>query len=244
MIGGITDPLVSRILADAARSSSGSRARRDATDLPVRLVLVAAQPLARMGLVAVFARARYCEVVGEASSADEAVTQVDASQPGVVVVDGDEPGDAVIATTRRLNAANPPRRVIVLASNSEPGQLVEAIHAGARGLLIRQLDAQHLVEAVEVVAADGTYVSPDAGAAIAEWFRAGRPADDPIDRLSDQERRIVLLIAEGMTNRAIATRLSLSEYTVKTYVSSALRKMGFKNRSQVAAAIAQRNPNV
>ena len=88
-----------------------------------------------------------------------------------------------------------------------------------------------------VVAAGGVYLQTEMANAVQEWFRAGQPGSDPLGRLSQQERRILALIAEGKTNRDIAAGLGLSEYTVKTYVSSALSKLGLSSRAQAAAFV-------
>jgi two-component system, NarL family, response regulator DevR len=187
----------------------------------VRIEIMAAH-LARFGLEAVFAKARHCQVVGE-------------DEPDVIVMDASTSPESVTEVSQREVAVP----VVVLAPTADPNQLVDALHAGAHGVLVSQVDAERLIEAVEIVAAGGMYVSAEAAASIVDWFRAGRPPVDAIGRLSEQERRIVELIADGMTNRVIAARLGLSEHTVKTYVSSALHKLGFKNRSQVAAVIAK-----
>lgn len=235
------DPVVARVLAESARSIAGGRPRRAATDAPIRVLIVASERLVRLGLVALFARARHCQVVGEASSGEHALEVVHATAPDVVVIDAGASGKSVAAITQRLIGDSPAARVIALAATPEPSFVVESIRAGVRSYLLKQLDAERLVDAVEVVASEGFYITPAVAAAVSEWFRAGRPDGDPIERLSDQERRIVQLIADGKTNRTIAAALGLSYYTVKTYVSSALHKMGLKNRAQVAAAIAQRS---
>jgi two-component system, NarL family, response regulator DevR len=206
----------------------------------VRIVVFAALVLERLGLEALFTKARNCQVVGSANSAAEAEEEVRVKRPDVVVIDADALTDSVAALCQRLIAAEPATRLIVVAPPSEPSLAVDAIHAGARGFVLREPDAQPLVDAVESVARGGTYISPEVTALLSEWLRTGQPPVDLIDRLSAQEQRIVLLIAEGLTNRAIAAQLKLSEFTVKTYVSSALHKLGLKTRVQVAAAIAQR----
>ena len=176
--------------------------------------------------------------MGEAATPAAALVLVrSAAAPDVVFIDTDQTVEPALELSRRIAQDT---AVILLASSVDPAVIVEAMHAGARGLLLKHTDGDHIVEAVEIVAGEGTYFSPSAAVAIQEWLRSGQPGADPIDRLSEQERRIVLLIAEGKTNRTIAAALHLSEYTVKTYVSSALRKLGFRSRAQVAAAIAQR----
>ena len=223
-MNGISDPLVAQALADSARSIAAGRPHGIAVDGPVRIVLVASN-LARLGLAAVFAKARHCQVVED-------------EPRDVLVLDCSTSGESVAD----LFGRNPGIGMVVIAPSAEPSVLVDELRAGARGVLVSELDGGRLIDAVEFVANGGTYVSADAASAIVEWFRAGRPPFDPLERLSDQERRIVEFIADGMTNRGIAERLGLSEHTVKTYVSSALRKLGFKNRAQAAAVIARHRP--
>ena len=114
------------------------------------------------------------------------------------------------------------------------------MHSGAKGYVLKRSDPAQLVAAVEGVAAGDYVFDEEIVAPVLEWFRAGRPTYDPLGRLSQQELRILRRIAEGKTNRDIAAVLGLSEYTVKTYVSAALRKLGLQSRAEAAAFITRR----
>jgi len=233
---GISDPLVADVLARAADTPARHHVRRAPTQPPVRILIVDAERVALLGLAALFGAARNCEVVAQATNAEQAVAQAQDHQPDVVVMDGDLPGGSGIVAAQRIRAQNPVVGVIIFGSVGEPNIVIAAIHAGVQGYLLKRIDPARLVEAVELVAG-GSYVFDEALiSAIEDWFRAGRPTGGP-PPLSQQERRILRLVAEGKTNRDIADALHLSEYTVKTYVSAALRKLGLASRAQAAAYI-------
>jgi DNA-binding NarL/FixJ family response regulator len=130
--------------------------------------------------------------------------------------------------------------IIMFGSAAEAQTVIAAIHAGVRGFLLKRTDPTRLVEAVEIVANAGYFFDEASVNPVMEWFRAGRPSLEPLGRLSQQELRILRRIAEGKTNRDIAALLGLSEYTVKTYVSAALRKLGLSSRAEAAAFITRR----
>jgi two-component system response regulator DevR len=231
----VADPIVAMTLEQSASSLAAGRPRRAPTDPPIRVEIVDVQRIFRLGLVSLFTSARHCEVVAEASTAEDAVEQSRVHSPDVVLLDADLPGGSAIAACRQIRSANERVRVMLLASVTDPRLLVSAIHAGASGYLMKRTEPDRVVEAVEIVAADGVYFSPEIVTLVLDWFRAGQPGSDPFERVSQQERRILRLIAEGKTNRDIAAALGLSEYTVKTYVSAALRKLGLSSRAQAAA---------
>lgn len=231
----IADPLVARALDLSARALAAGRPRRSPTDPPIRVLIVEHNGIFRLGLVSLFTSARHCEVVGEASGAEDAVEQARLRAPDVVLMDADLPAESLVSACERIRAENPRVRLMLLTSLANQRLLVLAIHAGASGYLNKRSDPERLVEAVEIVAADGAYFPTEVVSSLLEWFRAGQPGSDPFERLSQQERRILRLIAEGTTNRHIAATLGLSEYTVKTYVSAALRKLGLTSRAQAAA---------
>jgi DNA-binding NarL/FixJ family response regulator len=232
---GITDAVVARTLDQSAVSLAAGRPRRAPTDPAIRLLIVEMHTIFRLGLVSLFTTARHCEVVGEASTAEEAVERARLTSPDVVLMDADLPASSVILACQQIRAENEHIYVILLTSVADQSVLVSGIHAGVRGYLNKRSEPERIVEAVEIVAADGVYFPPQVVTALVEWFRAGQPDSDPFGRVSQQERRILRLIAAGKTNRDIAAALGLSEYTVKTYVSAALRKLGLTSRAQAAA---------
>jgi two-component system, NarL family, response regulator DevR len=237
--GRITDPLVATALE---QSAAARPSRRAPTEAPIRVLLVDMQRMVLFGLSTLFRSARNCEVVGEATTAEQAVRLSAMHQPEVVVLDGDFPESGAIVATEQICTHSPTTRVVVRSTALDPPALVAAVHAGASGYVLKRTDPVRLVDAVEVVA-EGGYVFDEAVAsAMTDWYRAGSPTSEPMERLTQQERRIIRLIADGMTNRDIGSSLGLSEYTVKTYVSSVLRKLGLASRAEAAAFIARSEP--
>jgi len=238
----ITDPQIADVLARAAEAATTHRVRRAPTQPPVRILIVDMERVALLGLQALFGAARNCEVVAQATTAEEAVAEAASYKPDVVVMDADLPGGSGIVAAQRIRGDNPSVRVVMFGSVAEPNIVIAAIRAGVHGYLLKRIEPARLVEAVELVAGGGYVFDDPLITAMQDWFRAGRPSSGP-PKLSQQERRILLLVAEGKTNRDIAEALQLSEYTVKTYVSAALRKLGLASRAQAAAYIVQEEPD-
>jgi two-component system response regulator DevR len=189
-----------------------------------------------MGLAALFGAARRTHVVGTATSGDDAVIAVHDHQPDVVLMDADLAENASISATQRIHDETPYVRVVMFGSVADAQLAVAAIHAGACGYILKHIDPGRLVDAVENVAAGGFVFDEAITEAVMQWLRG----TDPLDALSDQERRILELMSHGRTNRQIAAALDLSEYTVKTYVSAILRKLGLTSRSEAAAYLVRR----
>jgi DNA-binding NarL/FixJ family response regulator len=207
------------------------------------VLIVDSQRVVVLGLAAVFAGARNCQVVAEGTSAQQAVELAHEHRPDVVVLDADLPQGSAINAASTIVADNDAVRVIMFGSVPDPQAVIAAIHAGVCGYMLKRTDPAQLVDAVEMVASGGYFFDDACAAAVLEWFRTGRPAGDPLARLSQQELRILRRIAEGKTNRDIAVLLGLSEYTVKTYVSAALRKLGLSSRAEAAAFITRQEPS-
>jgi DNA-binding NarL/FixJ family response regulator len=240
---GISDPLVAQVLALVSQSRSAERVRRAPTESPIRLLIVDAERVVLLGLTTLFAVARNCQVIAEATTADQAVELSRTLKPEIVILDADLPRGSSLIAAQRINSEAPGTRVIILASTADPQMVIAAIHTGVCGYVLKRTEPSRLVDAVEIVAGGGLYFDDPSTVAVREWFRAGRPVSDVLSRLSHQERRILRLIAVGKTNRDIAGVLSLSEYTVKTYVSSALKKLGLASRAEAAAFIIRREPD-
>jgi len=173
------------------------------------------------------------EVVGEASTAAEALARVPAVRPDVAVLDVRLPDGNGVEVCRELRAAMPELACLMLTSFADDEALFDAIMAGAAGYVLKQIRGADLVGAVRTVAAGGSLLDPKAAAAVMERLRAPKHAD-PLAGLSEQERRILELIGEGLTNREIGERMFLAEKTVKNYVSNVLAKLGLQRRTQVA----------
>ncbi len=240
--GAGVDPLVTQAFARASASASAKRVRRAPTEPPIRLLLVDTQRVVLLGLATLFGSARNCQVVAEVTTAQQAVDEARARQPEVVIMDADLPDSGGIIASQLIRTDSPKTRVVMLAATTDPEMVVAAIHTGVSGYLLKRTDPARLVEAVETVASGGYFFDDSVTLPVREWLRAGQPSADPVEHLSQQERRILRLIADGKTNRDIALTLSLSEYTVKTYVSAALRKLGMTSRAEAAAFIIRSEP--
>jgi two-component system response regulator DevR len=209
---------------------------------PVRLLLVDGQAIVRMGLASLFGTVPGFRVVGEAASAGEALVQALRHRPDVVVLDVRLPDDSGVAACRRIRAALPDTRVVMLATHAEDDAVIESVLAGAAAYLLSRSAPERLVEAVWAVARGESLLDPGVTCAVLTWLRrVGLPPapDDPLAGLTEQERRILPLIAEGKTNREIAAALYLSEHTVKAYVSDLLKRLGLRRRAEAAAFIAR-----
>lgn len=174
------------------------------------------------------------EVVGEASTAAEALARVPAVRPHVAVLDVRLPDGDGVTVCRDLRSAMPELACLMLTSFSDDDALLGAIMAGAAGYVLKQIRGVDLVEAVRTVAAGGSLLDPQSTARMLARVRDQQSAKDPLDVLTAQERRILDLIGEGLTNRQIGERMFLAEKTVKNYVSSLLAKLGLQRRTQAA----------
>jgi DNA-binding NarL/FixJ family response regulator len=181
-------------------------------------------------------------IVGEAGSASQAVARIPALRPDVAILDVRLPdGDGVSVCRDIRSAVTPPPACLMLTSYSDDEALFGAIMAGASGYLLKQVAGVDLVGAVRTVAAGGSLLDPKATASVLDRLRKGsEPTDPRFASLSPQERRILALIADGLTNRQIGAELYLAEKTVKNYVSSLLHKLGFSRRTEAAVYAAER----
>ena len=206
----------------------------------VRILIVDDHEVVRMGLRYLLEREPGFVVVGEAGSVAEAVRAAQALQPHVVVMDIRLPDGSGIEACREIRETNPETKVIMLTAFADDEALFGSIMAGASGYLLKQTRGQGLAEAVARVARGESLLDPGVTGKVLERMRrlASGEADE-LSSLSQQERRVLGLIAEGKTNREIAEELYLSEKTVKNYVSSILAKLNLHRRSQAAAFLAQ-----
>ncbi|GHI47198.1 response regulator [Streptomyces albidoflavus] len=181
------------------------------------------------------------EVVGEAGTAAEALARIPATRPDVAVLDVRLPDGSGVEVCREVRSRDESVKCLMLTSYADDEALFDAIMAGASGYVLKAIRGADLLDAVRQVAAGHSLLDPAATARVLERLRGhGTPGDD--DRLSDlteQERRILDLIGEGLTNRAIGERLHLAEKTIKNYVSALLAKLGMERRSQAAAYVAR-----
>jgi DNA-binding NarL/FixJ family response regulator len=198
---------------------------------PVRVLLVDDHSVVREGLRALLERQNDIEIVGEAASGEDALAQCARLRPNVVMLDMRMPGMNGLETIAALRARAPDVQVLVFTSFAEESQVRDAVDAGALGYLLKDALRDDLVRAVHAVAAGHAWLHPQAQRQMLDWLRR-RPS--PIEQLTARERDVLLLIGEGMSNKHIARRLSLSEGTVKGYVSQVLDKLGVSDRTQAA----------
>jgi two-component system, NarL family, response regulator DevR len=205
----------------------------------IRLMLVDDHKVLRIGLASLFQTVADMEVVAEAGSADEAIAEARRTEPDVILMDVRLPEGDGVEACRAICAERPETRVLMLTSYPDDDAVIASIMAGAAGYLLKQTDPERLIEAVERVASGASLLDPEVTRTALEFMRrgGGGQVKDSMAALTDQERRILPLIAEGKTNREIAVDLSLSPHTVKTYVSSIFQKLHLARRSQAAAFV-------
>jgi len=206
---------------------------------PIRILLVDDQRLMREGLRILLELEADLKVVGEAENGEAALEVYATLQPDVVLMDVRMPGMDGVETTWRLRERWPEARVIILTTFDDDEYVFEGLRAGAQGYLLKDVSGHNLAEAVRTVAAGGALIEPSvARKVVAEFARLAPPARAPEtglpEPLSNREREILRLLARGLSNRQIATRLSLAEGTVKNYVTNILQKLGARDRTQAA----------
>jgi two-component system, NarL family, response regulator DevR len=192
--------------------------------------------IVRRGITQLLESAGDITVVGEAATAAQALARIPALRPDVAILDVRLPdGDGVAICRDIRSTVSPPPACLMLTSYSDDEALFGAIMAGASGYLLKQVSGVDLIGAVHTVAAGGSLLDPRATSIVLERLRKGNEPTDPrYASLSPQERRILNLIADGLTNRQIGVELYLAEKTVKNYVSSLLHKLGFTRRTEAA----------
>ena len=174
------------------------------------------------------------EVVGEAGTADEALRRLPAVRPDVAVLDVRLPDGDGVEVCREIRSNHPEVRCLMLTSFADDEALFDAIMAGAAGYVLKQVRGHDLVDNVTRVAAGQSLLDPNVTATVLERLRRGPEEDPGAPHLTDQERKILDLLAEGLTNRQIGERLYLAEKTVKNYVSNLLMKLGMHRRTEAA----------
>jgi len=206
----------------------------DVADADVRVFLLDDHEVVRRGVRELLGAEDDIEVVGEAGTAAEALARVPPCNPNVAVLDVRLPDGDGVEVCREIRSAHPDVRCIILTSFSDDEALFQAIMAGASGYLLKQIRGNDLVDAVRRVAQGQSLLDPTVTTRVLERLREGPQTDERLARLTEQERRILDLIAEGLTNRQIAERVHLAEKTVKNYVSNLLSKLGMERRTQAA----------
>jgi two-component system response regulator DevR len=179
------------------------------------------------------------EVVGEAGTAEEGLARILPAAPDVAIIDMRLPDGNGVEVCREVRSCDPRIQCLILTSFADDEALFDAIMGGAAGYLLKQIKGTDLVDAVQRVAAGQSLLDPSVTARVLDRLRSGPEEDARLARLTEQERRILDLIAEGLTNRQIAERIFLAEKTVKNYVSNMLAKLGMERRTEAAVFAAR-----
>jgi NarL family two-component system response regulator LiaR len=214
----------------------------------IRVVIADDHVLVRQGIRAFLETHADLAIVGEAEDADGAVQLCAEQQPDVALVDLVMPGGGIEAT-RSIRAASPSTQVVLLTSFEDAQQIVAAVQAGALSCLLKDVDADALADALRKAAGGEAVLHPRVAARLMDALRRGpAPGSEVLESLSQREREVLALIAEGLSNQLIAERLGIGEKTVKTHVSNVLGKLNVSDRTQAAvyawkSGMKQRSPS-
>jgi NarL family two-component system response regulator LiaR len=200
----------------------------------IRVVIADDHVLVRQGIRAFLETHADLAIVGEAEDADGAVRLCAEHHPDVALVDLVMPGGGIEAT-RSIRAASPSTQVVLLTSFEDAQQIVAAVQAGALSCLLKDVDADALADALRKAAGGEAVLHPRVAARLMDALRRGpAPGSEVLESLSQREREVLALIAEGLSNQLIAERLGIGEKTVKTHVSNVLGKLNVSDRTQAA----------
>ena len=215
------------------------------TQPAAKLLLVDDHKVVRLGLASLFATVPGISVVGEAGTVAEAIAEARRCAPDVVIMDVRLPDGSGVEACREIRSEQPETHVVMLTSFADEDAVISSIVAGAAGYVLKSAEPERLVEAVQGASRGVSLLDPTITATVLNRMRrlAATAEDDPLAGLSEQERNILPLIAEGKTNRQIAAALSLSEHTVKSYVSNILQKLHLVSRAEAAAFITRVRDN-
>jgi two-component system, NarL family, response regulator DevR len=205
----------------------------------IRVFLLDDHEIVRRGLKELLESEGDIEVVGESGLAQEAIRRIPALRPDVAVLDGRLPDGSGIDVCREVRSRSPEIAALILTSFDDDEALFSAIMAGAAGYVLKQVRGNDLIETVRRVASGQSTLDPAVTQQVLDRLRRGPEEDAALAPLTAQERRILELIGEGMTNRQIAEAMFLAEKTVKNYVSAMLAKLGLERRTQAAVFAAK-----
>jgi two-component system response regulator DevR len=200
----------------------------------IRVFLLDDHEIVRRGIADLLEAEQGLEIVGEAGTAAEALRRIPAVRPHVAVLDARLPDGSGIDVCRDIRSSNPEVNCLILTSYDDDDAIFAAVMAGAAGYLLKEIRGTSLVDAVRQVAAGKSLLDPSVTGRLLTRLRDGAPQDARLTSLTEREREILSLIAEGLTNRQIGERLFLAEKTVKNYVSGLLAKLGMQRRTQAA----------
>jgi DNA-binding NarL/FixJ family response regulator len=222
---------------EAAPDSEANEAAPDSGQ--IRVFLLDDHEIVRRGVRELLEAEPDIVVIGEAGTAASALARIPALQPAVAILDVRLPDGNGVSVCRDIRSALPHVACLMLTSFGDDEALFDAIMAGAAGYVLKQIRGTDLVGAVRTVAHGGSLLDPEAASRVMARMRDQATRADPLAELTGQERRILELIGEGLTNRQIGERMYLAEKTVKNYVSALFAKLGMERRTQAAAFAAR-----
>jgi len=205
----------------------------------IRVFLLDDHEIVRRGIAELIGLQSDLEVVGEAGTAQEALIRITASQPDVAVLDVRLPDGSGVEVCREIRSLFPNIHVLMLTSYSDDEALFNAIMAGASGYVLKEIRGTDLINAIRQVASGKSLLDPSITERVLERLRNGNKGSNELSGLTGQEKTILNLIGEGMTNRQIGEQMHLAEKTIKNYVSGLLAKLGMERRTQAAAYVAR-----
>ena len=205
-------------------------------DRKIRLLVADDHPMLREGLVAVLGTQADFEVVGEASDGEDVVRLAESLGPDVILLDLEMPGTDGVEALERLRDSSSTARSVVFTAYDDDERILGALRAGARGYLLKGASRQEIFGAIRTVASGGSLLQPDVTSRLLEHMRHA----SEIIPLTPRECEVLRLLAEGLSNREISTRLFVTERTIKFHVSSILAKLGADNRTEAVTIAAQR----
>jgi|SRR5680860_383524 len=206
----------------------------------IRVLVVDDHEIVRLGLTHLLEQYPDFESVDSASNLAEALLKAERVRPDVIIMDVRLKGASGIEACREICKYFPGMKVIMLTSFSEDEMVMDSIYAGAQGYILKDVGNDELIRAIRAVFRGEAHLDPVVTNKLLERMRRnGQKSDDPLEQLSEREKKILICIAEGRTNREIAQKVSLSEKTIRNYVSSILTKLNVSNRAEAAAYAAQ-----
>ena len=208
--------------------------------MPITVVLGDDHTMVREGLRRAIEQTEDLDVVGEGSNGEEIIAVAEHTSPDIVVLDIRMPGVDGIEAARRLTAARPETGVVMLTAYDDRHFVVEAVRAGARGYVLKTRDAEHLLQAVRLVAEGNMVIDPDLVGTLAEELTTAQEGGRTAETLTDRELEILQLLAFGYTNRDIGSRLFISPDTVKTHLEHIYQKLGASDRTAAVAEAMRR----
>lgn len=206
----------------------------------IRILLADDHAVLRAGIRVLLELQPDFAVVGDASDGAQALAAVRELQPDVVLMDIGMPGMDGLAATRQIREMSPHTRVLILTQHENREYVLPALKVGASGYVLKRSEGDELLSAIRTVYAGGTFLDPAVAGVIAEEVRHGGAAEDPYEALSDREREVLLLLAQGKTHRQIGDALFISAKTVDFHRTNILRKLGLSSRAELTRFAVQR----